>query len=124
MYEIEGKDLEDELEKIFHGVIEHFGKRGELLRVGISQVIHNQKIGEVFRSKLKEERIPSRVAKTEEYKAKNWIRKDLDSWAVTYGLMLMSFGLGFIGLHLHHIDSKKLKQVGSVMAKVLAKGLK
>jgi AcrR family transcriptional regulator len=123
MDEIAGVDLRDELEKLFLYLMDRFEKQGEIFRVGISQAILNPKMGEKLSKKIREERLPDRIAKVEGYKKKGWVRSDLDTWGVAYGMMLMAFGIAFTGPYLHRMPKEKLRELAKVMADVWAKGL-
>jgi TetR/AcrR family transcriptional regulator, regulator of cefoperazone and chloramphenicol sensitivity len=122
--DVRGDNLQEELENMMLKTLEMLHEQGEVVRVGISQAILNPKINKNVRRKIQNERIPGRMARTEEYKEKGWASRDLDSWAVTYGLMLLMFGIAFTGPYLHGIEREKLKLVAREMAKVLAKGMK
>lgn len=121
--ETPGKNLHDELNTVFSGAPEFFAIRGDLMKIGFSQALTRPKVAETLHRKISEEIIPETMKRIEGYKSKNWIDPELDPWAVTYGIMLMIFSIGFIGQFVHRMKPEQLKSVARAMAQVLAQGL-
>ena len=120
---VQGADLQEELQKILGQAPEFFAQQGDLMRIGFSQALLNPRVGDVVHRKLNDQLIPDRMKRMAAYQSKGWLDPELDLWSVTYGLMLLIFGIGFTGQFVHRMKREKLKLVAREMAKIIARGL-